>query len=226
MSKTKTQEVIDSEEFGWACPSDNDDGIVKKSIDSFQKVEIDKLTENQLKLDLNLIDLARQILAIAHNADLSEAAKIDRIVKVMTKSGLSEKFDNAVSDDKPDLPPFPTNAPELWVERTTGREVTPVDFIKKHYGVWVHKDVPPEYRLPRNSLGKLDPKLYSAYASWIGRHPEDDFGLPKDASDVLAELDELNIENYTDLRIHADENQMPVKEFNRLKSGLQRKLQK
>ena len=61
---------------------------------------------------------------------------------------------------------LPLLAPALWEERTTGREVSPADFIRQHYAQWLGNG------LTRAHIGKLDEKLYVAYARQISRTPE------------------------------------------------------
>ncbi|MEE4011289.1 hypothetical protein V1T76_04460 [Roseibium sp. FZY0029] len=87
---------------------------------------------------------------------------------------------------------LPTEAPALWADRTTGREVTPVDFIKQYYGDFVASDLPQQHRLPRPLLRELDMPLYNAYAAWIKRHPEDDLHLPTRSELVDLELSNLD----------------------------------
>lgn len=72
--------------------------------------------------------------------------------------------------------PSPADAPPLWAERTTGRKVSPVDWIRRHYG---NKD-PDNWDpmgLTRARLGQIDKKLYEAYARQISRSPES--GIPE-----------------------------------------------
>lgn len=69
--------------------------------------------------------------------------------------------------------PIPAVAPALWAERTTGREVSPVDFIKQHYGEWIGGG------LALADIRRLDPKLYQAYATFVSRDPSRDLKLPK-----------------------------------------------
>lgn len=70
---------------------------------------------------------------------------------------------------------LPTIAPALWAERTTGRDVSPADWIKKYYGKWIGV----EGGLTRKMIGDLDFPLSQAYAQWIRRHPEDNFFGPQ-----------------------------------------------
>lgn len=61
----------------------------------------------------------------------------------------------------------------LWKNRTTGRDVSPADWIRMHYSRQL------EARTLTRSELLNDPELYNAYAKWIKRHPEDDLHLPK-----------------------------------------------
>ena len=61
---------------------------------------------------------------------------------------------------------LPKTAPALWSERTTGREVSPADFIKEHYAPWLGNG------LTRAHLAKIDKPLYSAYSKQIERNPD------------------------------------------------------
>ena len=71
----------------------------------------------------------------------------------------------------------PSKAPALWAQRTTGREVSPVDWIKKHYGRWV-KGKWDRDGLELADINRADRPLYSAYIQRIRRNPEEDLGLP------------------------------------------------
>lgn len=64
-----------------------------------------------------------------------------------------------------------------WAERTTGREVTPVDWIKMHYGRMIDGEWDPD-GLTQADIGRSDPKLYHAYIARIRRLPEENLGLP------------------------------------------------
>lgn len=70
----------------------------------------------------------------------------------------------------------PIDGPPLWAERTTGREVSPVDWIKLHYG---NKDKEnwDAMGLTRADL-RLDMPLYLALAKWLKRNPEEAGFLP------------------------------------------------
>ena len=93
---------------------------------------------------------------------------------------VSLTIEDGAKDKKPVLP---KKAPMLWSERTTGREVNPVQFIQQYYGDWIGNG------LTRPALRDFDLSLYNAYAAWIRRHPDDDLELPT-RSDVVNE--ELN----------------------------------
>jgi hypothetical protein len=122
------------------------------------------------------------------------------------------------------IPPFPEEAPLLWKNRTSGREVSPRDFLEEHYRLWVNQSIPPEDRLPRAVLKKLDLQLYNAYSVRIKRRTEEDLGLPLMRKDVGKELLDLNIETPEKLRTYADETGMSRTEYQRLRSGLQRRM--
>lgn len=96
---------------------------------------------------------------------------------------VQEKFAALARDNGADFAqaasaPRPADAPPLWAERTTGREVSPADWIRMHYG---NKD--PEnwdaMGLTSSDLRQSDRALYQAYASWISRKPSDGLNLPK-----------------------------------------------
>lgn len=80
----------------------------------------------------------------------------------------------------------------LWGDRTTGREVSPVDFIKMHYGRTNPDGTWDSLGLTRSELRQQDRKLYQAYAAWISpkRHPEDDLKLPKDTPERFSSPEE------------------------------------
>lgn len=63
-----------------------------------------------------------------------------------------------------------------WADRASGREVTPVDFIKTHYGRWDGDQWSPD-GLTRADLRRADLDLYNAYVARIRHHPKEDLGL-------------------------------------------------
>ena len=94
--------------------------------------------------------------------------KLEELKGVLAGSSLANEFGLA-SRVSPENASLPTEAPALWAERTSGREVSPSDFIRLHYGAWI------ENGLTRAHIKTLDEPLYNAFAQWIRRHPEDDF---------------------------------------------------
>lgn len=64
-----------------------------------------------------------------------------------------------------------------WADRTTGREVSPAEWIRMHYGKRCEDGSWNPDGLTRADINQSDRKLYVAYAQWIKRHPEDDLGL-------------------------------------------------
>ena len=64
-----------------------------------------------------------------------------------------------------------------WADRTTGREVTPIDWIKMHYGRMVDGVWEPD-GLTLADIGRSDGKLYDAYIARIRRLPKEDLELP------------------------------------------------
>jgi hypothetical protein len=60
---------------------------------------------------------------------------------------------------------LPLTAPALWEERTTGRKVSPADFVRTYYAPWIGNG------LTRAHIGQLDRPLYMAYARQVSRTP-------------------------------------------------------
>lgn len=115
--------------------------------------------------------------------------------QAILKTPLREKFIEmvGVSETDKEFGSLPTKAPTLWVERKTGREVSPVDFIHQHYGSWLGKG------LTRAHIGQLDKPLYAALAVWVRRHGwPDDLNLPtqRELTDqLLAEMGTVGAPN-------------------------------
>jgi len=73
---------------------------------------------------------------------------------------------------------IPSEAPKQWsiidesgeVGRKTGEN--PAEFVLRVYEPWLGKG------MTRSHLHDLDPKLYRAFKTWVGRHGEPDFDLP------------------------------------------------
>ena len=72
------------------------------------------------------------------------------------------------------VPLLEDGTPALWSERTTGRQVSPADFIRQHYGRTREDGTWDPMGLTRADL-LHDKPLYLAFAQWLKRHPEDDF---------------------------------------------------
>ena len=77
----------------------------------------------------------------------------------------------------------------LWENRTSGREVSPPDFIKQHYGKWENGEWDRD-GLTSAALNRSNRKLYLVYAQWIKRHPEDDLNLPKRPRNKITNAEE------------------------------------
>lgn len=110
-------------------------------------------------------EFLRFIAQSAENGDKKDIAEAMR----QLKPELFAAFQKAISQQtslKGAAENLPTVAPALWEERTTGREVSPADFIRKHYEPWLGKG------LTRAHIGQLDEKLYAAYARQISRSPD------------------------------------------------------
>jgi len=65
-----------------------------------------------------------------------------------------------------------------WSDRTTGREVSPADWIRMHYGTTLESGEWDPQGLKRADLKDIDFPLYQSFAKWIERHPEDAFDSP------------------------------------------------
>lgn len=83
-------------------------------------------------------------------------------------SGLQARFAKSAEDSKPVSQP-------LWKKRTTGRDVSPADWIRMHYGRWIDDETWDPNGLKRSDLKDCDFPLYQAFAKWLERHPEDAF---------------------------------------------------
>lgn len=93
-----------------------------------------------------------------------------------TKADSSTRSDNG-------LPPV---APKLWEERITGREVSPADFILQHYSPWLGAG------LTRAHIGKLDERLYAAYAQQVRRYPDQALSnLPSRSHKATGEAEDI-----------------------------------
>ena len=110
-------------------------------------------------------------------------ASPDRVEDVRQRvSALGGTFDEVTSSGssgaEPSTDTLPIQTPPLWAERTTGRDVSPVDWIKMHYGRMREDGSWEAMGLTRKTIGQIDWSLYLALATWIKRHPEDAFDTP------------------------------------------------
>lgn len=64
-----------------------------------------------------------------------------------------------------------------WADRTTGREVSPADFIKLHYGKMRDDGSWDPCGLTRGDIKKADLTLYNAYVRQVARNANADLGL-------------------------------------------------
>jgi len=107
----------------------------------------------------------------------------------------------AKSPVDPRLPLLPDGRPALWAERTTGREVSPADFIKAHYGHMRDDGTWDSDGLTRNILRRLDRPLYLALSKLFSRLHKEGKSVPDDLLVLLekpserldAELLEANL---------------------------------
>jgi hypothetical protein len=98
--------------------------------------------------------------------------EVDAVAEFLRQRDANSSFGEA-AEAEPASGPCPADAPPLWAERTTGREVSPMDWVKMHYG----NRNPENWEangLKRSDL-QHDKPLYLAIAKWLTRHPEDDF---------------------------------------------------
>ncbi len=125
------------------------------------------------------IDGERRILAeFAVEAASKDPAGTDAQTLYLDEDGGIEV---PVDDDG-----MPLRAPELWKDRKTGREVTPVDFIRKYYGPWLGGGGSGAC-LSRAVLHRLDLPLYNAYVARIRRQPTEDLKLPTEARETISD---------------------------------------
>lgn len=143
----------------------------------------DRLRINKSNLELFCHSLSDKEYRIAEQALLKTSLR-DKFVEMVGVSEISQESGS-----------LPTEAPALWADRKTGREVSPVDFIRQHYGPWLGKG------LTRADLRDRDRPLYQALAKWLARHtaPDDlrDFleRAHAEPREIEAKLVELAITN-------------------------------
>lgn len=136
-----------------------------------EKRELDPRPPLKRDLSLEKRDFVIQFLKAA------KPETLEKFFNLAVEEAGAIPTDLDTSKAAPTTPPRPADAPPLWVERTTGREVSPALWIKMHYG---NKD-PDNWDalgLTRKKLGGLDYPLYIAFAKWIKRYPADNFDSP------------------------------------------------
>ena len=127
-----------------------------------EKRELD--TRPPLKRDLSLKkrDFVIQFLKDA------KPETLEKFFNLAVEEAGAVPTDLDASKAAPTTPPRPADEPPLWAERTTGREVSPVDWIKMHYG---NKD-PKNWQamgLTRDVLRRIDRPLYQAFGTFFSR---------------------------------------------------------
>lgn len=68
-----------------------------------------------------------------------------------------------------------------WEDRTTGREVTPIDFIKANYGILKEDGTWDANGLTTKDIWENDTTLYNSYIQRIRRKPKEALDLPKES---------------------------------------------
>lgn len=108
-----------------------------------------------------------------------ESLDTQQLHLIQSYTGALLKGENPCSCQKNSSMP----AKPLWSERTTGREVTPIDWIKMHYGRW---DGDEWYAdgLTQADISGSDRKLYHAYIARTRRLPEENLNLPKESRSI------------------------------------------
>lgn len=64
------------------------------------------------------------------------------------------------------------DAPALWSDRTTGREVSPAEFIRANYGILKEDGSWDPDGVTRADIRKSDLPLYNAYSQQVKRNPD------------------------------------------------------
>lgn len=140
------------------------------------------------------------------------AEVLDAQVEFARKQGATFSFSQAATDagvpaSTPVLAPRPADAPPLWAERTTGREVSPVAWIRMHYG---NKDPNPDnwdpMGLTRGMIRQIDRPLYQAFCTYVSRATRAEEPTPSGFDQLFesprhrvdTELQLVGIENPTD----------------------------
>jgi len=115
----------------------------------------ERVTNPPPKPDVGPAEKKRLLLAFCKSAD---GPAIDEAFALLESKAL-------LKAPEPGDDGLPLTAPALWEERTTGRKVSPADFIREHYAPWLGKG------LTRAHIGNIDRKLYDAYAQQVKRKP-------------------------------------------------------
>jgi hypothetical protein len=146
-----------------------EDAQHNENIAKFQGLKYDRLggTEKEERAPSPFPRLSPEERKEALKASIDAASDrdVEGLEGLIKRSKLAAAFGMA-QEDIPNETNLPSAAPALWDKRKTGREVSPADFIRKHYGAWIGKG------LTRAHIGKLDQKLYAAYARQVSRSPE------------------------------------------------------
>lgn len=134
-----------------------------------EKREINKTPPLKRDLSLEKRDFVIQFLKDA------KPETLEKFFNLAVEEAGTIPTDLDTSKAAPTTPPRPADAPPLWAERTTGREVSPALWIKMHYGNKNVDDWAP-LGLTRDMLVAADKPLSRAYASMISRN--NDSALP------------------------------------------------
>lgn len=118
--------------------------------------------EAPLRLPVSPEEKRKYIIRFVENA---ETQVLDRLFAAAAATREELSLSTMVSS-------LPTVAPALWAKRTTGREVSPADFIRQHYGRTREDDTWDPMGLTRADLARLDASLYAAYGKLVERQPD------------------------------------------------------
>lgn len=116
--------------------------------------------------------------------------KVTSLLETMSDDQLKLTLDfmeNVLLGDANQVEPAQPEKPQ-WSERTTGREVTPIDWIKMHYGNQNPDNWEPE-GLTTAILSREDRRLYETYLTSIRRKPELELDIPKEQRSAIADAE-------------------------------------
>lgn len=130
--------------------------------------------------------------------------EVDVVADFLRQRDATSSF-SKVAKAEPAPAPRHADAPPLWAERTTGREVSPVDWIRMHYG---NRD-PNNWDalgLTRDQIRRIDRALYQAFCTFVSRATKAEDPAPSGFEAlfesprhrVAAELQLAGIKNPTD----------------------------